>query len=107
MIKEQLKKLAREFLQAELWEDLTDADVFGVELEDGRIAYCCVMGNSGSRPSCRDQEGRKGSEEGVPENLSVPLEGNARRSACARVADGSKYFALGIEEASMQKSSFT
>ena len=47
MIKEQLKKLAREFLQAELWEDLTDADVFGVDLEDGRIAYCCVMGNSG------------------------------------------------------------
>src|SRR5574340_853160 len=26
----------------------------------------------GSRPSCPDQEGRKGSEEGVPENLSVP-----------------------------------
>ena len=46
-IEEQLKKLAREFLQAELWEALTDADVFGVELEDGRIAYCCVMGSSG------------------------------------------------------------
>src|SRR5574341_631937 len=30
----------------------------------------------GSRPSCPDQEGRKGSEEGVPENLSVPLEGD-------------------------------
>src|SRR5574337_703369 len=30
----------------------------------------------GSRLSCRDQEGRKGSEEGVPENLSVPLEGD-------------------------------
>ena len=28
----------------------------------------------GSRPSCPDQEGRKGSEEGMPENLSVPLE---------------------------------
>src|SRR5574341_1027305 len=27
-------------------------------------------------PSCPDQEGRKGSEEGVPENLSVPLEGD-------------------------------
>ena len=25
---------------------------------------------------CPDQEGRKGSEEGVPENLSVPLEGD-------------------------------
>src|SRR5574339_439300 len=30
----------------------------------------------GSRPSCPEQEGRKGSEEGVPENLSVPLEGD-------------------------------
>src|SRR5574337_115716 len=29
-----------------------------------------------SRASCPDQEGRKGSEEGVPENLSVPLEGD-------------------------------
>src|SRR5574341_1370647 len=27
-------------------------------------------------PSRPDQEGRKGSEEGVPENLSVPLEGD-------------------------------
>ena len=26
----------------------------------------------GSRPSCPDQEGRNGSEEGLPENLSVP-----------------------------------
>ena len=30
----------------------------------------------GSRPSCPDQEWRKGSEEGVPENLGVPLEGD-------------------------------
>src|SRR5574340_1135578 len=30
----------------------------------------------GSRPSCPDQEGTKGSEEGVPENLSVPREGD-------------------------------
>ena len=29
-----------------------------------------------SRPSCRDQEGRRGSEEVVPENLGVPLEGD-------------------------------
>ena len=28
----------------------------------------------GSRPSYRDEEGRRGSEEVVPENLSVPLE---------------------------------
>ena len=30
----------------------------------------------GSRPSCRDQEGRRGSEEVVQENLGVPLQGD-------------------------------
>src|SRR5574340_698494 len=30
----------------------------------------------GSRPSRPDQEGRKGSEEGVPENLGVPHQGD-------------------------------
>ena len=29
-----------------------------------------------SRPSCRDEEGRRGSEEVVPENLGVPLQGD-------------------------------
>lgn len=48
--------------------------------ETGLILRCDrKVGNpfqtkQGSRPSCPDQEGRKGSEEGVPENLSVPLE---------------------------------
>src|SRR5574338_153704 len=50
--------------------------------ETGLILRCDQeVGNpfqtkQGSRPSCPDQEGRKGSEEGVPENLSVPLEGD-------------------------------
>ena len=60
MIKEKLKKLASEFLQAELWEDLTDSDVFGVELEDGRIAYCCVMGNSGIHKGLGIYVGKRG-----------------------------------------------
>ena len=30
----------------------------------------------GNRPSCRNQEGRSGSEEVVPGNLGVPLEGD-------------------------------
>ena len=30
----------------------------------------------GSRASCGDQEGRRGSEEVVPENLGVPLQGD-------------------------------
>lgn len=45
--KEKFIELASEFRRTELWEDLTDSDVFGVELEDGRHTYCCVMGNSG------------------------------------------------------------
>src|SRR5574337_91745 len=50
--------------------------------ETGLIPRCDQkVGNpfqtkQGSRPSCPDQERRKGSEEGVPENLGVPLEGD-------------------------------
>src|SRR5574340_736626 len=50
--------------------------------ETGLILRCDrKVGNpfqtkQGSRPSFPDQEGRKGSEEGVPENFGVPLEGD-------------------------------
>ena len=50
--------------------------------EPGLILRCDrKVGNpfqtkQGSRPSCRDQEGRRGSEEVVPENLGVPLQGD-------------------------------
>ena len=50
--------------------------------EPGLILRCDrKVGNpfqakQGSRPSCRDQEGRRGSEEVVRENLGVPLEGD-------------------------------
>ena len=60
MTKEEFKKLASEYKQAELWEDLTDSDVFGVELEDGRIAYCCVMGNSGIHQGLGVYIGKRG-----------------------------------------------
>ena len=42
----------------------------------------------GSRPSCGDQEGRRGSKEVVPENLGVPLQGD--RDA-GELCGGSKY----------------
>ena len=50
--------------------------------ETGLILRCDrKVGNpfqtrQGSRLSCRDQEGRRGSEEVVPENVCVPLEGD-------------------------------
>ena len=50
--------------------------------ETGLILRCDrKVGNpfqtmQGSRPSCRDQEGRRGSEEVVPENLGAPLQGD-------------------------------
>ena len=50
--------------------------------ETGLILRCDrKVGNpfqtkQGSRPSCRDQEGRRGSEAVVPENLGVPLQGD-------------------------------
>lgn len=46
-IKDRLEKLAYKFKETELWDILSDSDIFGVQLEDGRIAYCCVMGSSG------------------------------------------------------------
>ncbi len=46
-LQKRLEQLAYEYKKTELWETLADSDVFGVELEDGRIAYCCVMGRSG------------------------------------------------------------
>ena len=39
------------------------------------LAHCLSVG-VGGRPSCPDQEGRRGSEEGLPENFGVPLEGD-------------------------------
>lgn len=45
--KKQLETLAQEFHKAKLWKQLSDSDIFAVELEDGRIAYCCIMGNVG------------------------------------------------------------
>src|SRR5574337_439557 len=50
--------------------------------ETGLILRCDrKVGNpfqtkQGSRPSCRDQEGRRGSEAVMPENLGVPLQGD-------------------------------
>src|SRR5574340_1663805 len=46
----------------------------------------------GSRPSCPDQEGRKGSEEGVPENLGVPLEGDRDLGALYQTEPGRQEF---------------
>ena len=44
--KKQLETLAQEFYKTKFWELLSDSDIFAVELEDGRIAYCCIMGGS-------------------------------------------------------------
>ena len=65
---------------------LSDGSTITVNKATGLILRCDrKVGNpfqtppcpdQGSRPSCPDQEGRKGSEEGVPENLGVPLQGD-------------------------------
>ena len=41
-----------------------------------------------SRPSCRDQEGRRGSEEVVQENLGVPLQGDQNAGELCRAHQG-------------------
>ena len=58
--KEELKILAQEFYKTKLWELLSDADIFGVELEDGRIAYCCLMRPAGERVGLGIYLGDKG-----------------------------------------------
>src|SRR5574342_694629 len=45
----------------------------------------------GSRPSCRDQEGRRGSEAMVPENLGVPLQGDRDAGQLCGAHQGAKY----------------
>src|SRR5574337_587000 len=52
------------------------SDVCSSDLRCDRKVGNPFQTKQGSRPSCPDQEGRKGSEEGVLENLSVPLEGD-------------------------------
>src|SRR5574340_1276207 len=62
--------------------------------EPGLILRCDrKVGNpfqtkQGSRASCPDQEGRKGSEEGLPENLRVPLEGERKFRELSRLHHG-------------------
>ena len=46
-LQDRLEKLAYQYKETELWNILSDSDIFGVQLEDGKIAYCCVMGSSG------------------------------------------------------------
>lgn len=41
-----LEQQAYKFKEIELWNVLSDSDIFGVQLEDGRIAYCCLMGTA-------------------------------------------------------------
>ncbi len=38
---------AFKFRKAELWNTLTDSDIFAVKFTDGKIGYMCVMGNGG------------------------------------------------------------
>ena len=40
------------------------------------LSQACQPESTSKEQSRPDQEGRKGSEEGVPENLRVPLEGD-------------------------------
>ena len=65
--------------------------------ETGLILRCDrKVGNpfqtkQGSRPSCPDQEGRRGSEEVLPENFGVPLEGDGMSGHFVGRIKGDKY----------------
>ena len=44
MASDKLYKLASEYYKLKLWNDLSEDQIFGVRLTDGRIAYCSVNG---------------------------------------------------------------
>lgn len=50
-ILEVILPLAFQFREAELWEELTDSDIYAVRLSNKTIAYCCVMGSAGEHYS--------------------------------------------------------
>jgi len=57
---EPLIPLAFEFRQAEPWLLLADNDIYAVQLRDGRVGYCSVMGNAGSHYALGLYIGRTG-----------------------------------------------
>ena len=44
MVNDELYKLAAEYFKQKLWYEMSAYRMFGVQLEDGRIAYCSVNG---------------------------------------------------------------
>lgn len=52
--------VAFQYREAELWEMLTDSDVFAFRLSDGEVGYCCVMGNGDEHLALALYRGQKG-----------------------------------------------
>ena len=62
---------ALNFRDAEPWEELTDSDIFAVQLANGQKAYCAIMGNAGQHFSLGIYVGEKGFTTYLS-NLSMP-----------------------------------
>lgn len=52
--------VAFQYRDTELWNILTDSDVFAFRLSDGETGYCCVMGNGGEHLALGFYRGQKG-----------------------------------------------
>ena len=53
-------EVALNFREAEPWAELTDSDIFAVKLQNGKNAYCSIMGNGGQHYSLGIYIGEKG-----------------------------------------------
>lgn len=60
ILTDEMLDAAFEFRKTELWDELDDSQIFAVELSNGEIGYCCVMGNNGTHYALQLYIGKKG-----------------------------------------------
>ena len=60
MATERMYELAFQYKGTKLWQQLYDDELFAVQLSDGAIGYCCVMGMIGEHNALALYVGEEG-----------------------------------------------